>query len=112
MYVCHLLQVEGTLPGRGGLTLSQPYIRSRDQGNTQGRAAGQGAVSLDLGATSLVAVVPLGQPKAAVLGVLLTLLPRNLCARRYLHTVRVCGLQTDLRSLPYGDLTEVSATSQ
>ncbi|XP_058530683.1 ATP-binding cassette sub-family C member 12 isoform X6 [Ochotona princeps] len=27
--------------------------------------------------------------------------------QRYLHTVRVCGLQTDLRSLPYGDLTEI-----
>ncbi|XP_047385033.1 ATP-binding cassette sub-family C member 12 isoform X2 [Sciurus carolinensis] len=27
--------------------------------------------------------------------------------QRYQHTVRVCGLQKDLRSLPYGDLTEI-----
>lgn len=29
-------------------------------------------------------------------------------AHRYQHAVRVCALQEDLSSLPYGDLTEVS----
>ncbi|XP_051689838.2 ATP-binding cassette sub-family C member 12 isoform X2 [Oryctolagus cuniculus] len=28
-------------------------------------------------------------------------------SQRYQHTVRVCGLQKDLSSLPYGDLTEI-----
>lgn len=32
----------------------------------------------------------------------------DLYAHRYQHTVHVCGLQKDLNSLPYGDLTEVS----
>lgn len=31
-----------------------------------------------------------------------------ICVYRYQHTVRVCALQEDLSSLPYGDLTEVS----
>lgn len=32
----------------------------------------------------------------------------ELCSHRYQHAVRVCALQEDLSSLPYGDLTEVS----
>lgn len=34
----------------------------------------------------------------------------ELCSHRYQHAVRVCALQEDLSSLPYGDLTEVSRT--
>lgn len=37
-----------------------------------------------------------------------TMLTYVICVHRYQHTVRVCALQEDLSSLPYGDLTEVS----
>lgn len=40
--------------------------------------------------------------------VLLAALTSDPAAHRYQHTVRVCALQEDLSSLPYGDLTEVS----
>lgn len=39
---------------------------------------------------------------------MLPALTSDLRSHRYQHTVRVCALQEDLRSLPYGDLTEVS----
>lgn len=48
------------------------------------------------------------QPSAVDCGVFLAVLTSDLCTRRYQHTVRVCALQDDLSSLPYGDLTEVS----
>lgn len=49
-----------------------------------------------------------GYPGGHGCGAFLTVLTSDPCAHRYQHTVRVCALQEDLSSLPYGDLTEVS----
>ena len=54
--------------------------------------------------------VPFEPPWAAWMWGLSHRADLKLCSHRYQHAVRVCALQEDLSSLPYGDLTEVSRT--